>query len=283
MYVVINPFTLTFSERELEREYIKRRYKDCLLPVEKRYVIFDFIQFGVFLIFRIIKGECCSMLEAIPVIWGASTAFFHLIFARFIKSEGEQEYEIMTTALIKTSKVIGVSIGIFLWPMNPENKGLWYTILLRGGVVLNISFGLGLPLMFKENTILQFILTIAASFIGIQTTCDVILNNSATHGRFLRVWEFTNRILMIVLDQGMFTNNTTVENNPSMLCFHYLSILYFILSFCLPTLLLWHLELRSRQEFILEKRIQEGRTDLDMDSTILPEMSFSILGRRSLF
>lgn len=283
MPIFIHPFTLNFADSRLEREYKQKRYQEFLRPVEEWFVVADTSLFGIFFFSRLYKKECCTRVEGIFAAFAWMLHFSHLIFARFLGSERDGEYHYVSTALFKSVKVLFVSAGIFLWPMNTENKGLWYVMILRGGVFLNFGIGLGIPLMFKENTILQFLLTILSSFVRIKTTCDVILDEPFLLNRFLNFLKTTQRLFIILseFDSSEIHSNKFSEKNIPNSCFHFLLVLYFNISFSLPTFILWHLEMKSRQAFILERRQREGRPDWIVETTWMPEMTIFWLGKLS--
>lgn len=248
------------------------------MPMERWFTIASFVYFIVFASSRIVRESCCSFTESIAFALNAFIIVTHLFIAHAVKKNLPSDYKILDMVILKALRVFAVSMGILLWPMVSENKDLWHTVLLRGGVMINFAYGLGLPLMFKENILLQFLLTFGSSFVRISSTCDVLFNHFETRDHFFRVWNSTNRWFMTIA--GLLEPSKKIEDQPFdkqyHLCSHWLFVLYFVISFAFPMLIQRSMELASRRKFIEEQSRQREWQSLILASPSVPNTSISL-------
>lgn len=282
MTVTLNPATLRFSDSNLERDYAEYRNNGALLKAEKGFLVMNGFLYGIFILSELAFGNKPNPTSLFMKFLGLTAVSSQIILMRWIKSRTWIQYRFAFITLFRSLRLMLFLFGIPLWEHDPlmNDPHLLKTAMLRTGVIVNIWHALGMPLMFTEHVVLHAVHVWTTAVTTSSSTCESVLNTPGLKVLFLQIWSEMNDTMMAIAGVLKETELRDLEWNPHLMqsCDRLLMVVHVFVSFGLPTLLLWRMEIVSRQDYFRQSQRNGSVQDTFLDCTGVPDL-VGVVGR----
>jgi len=276
MALVLSPATLRFSNHEVERAYAAYRNDGALMMAEKNFMRLNGVLYLLFIFAEVLDGEVNLDGGFLLKIVGAALTAGQFLMMQMVASDVWVRHRFLFVAIFRTARLMLFLISVPLWvsDLTVDGKALFKTAILRTGLLVNVWYALGMPLLFTEHVILHSIHVLITAVVTSRPTCAAILDTPASRHLFLRFWNCVNQVLMGLagMPEYLPEDSSIRPDHLPQSCERLLLVAHLVLAFVLPTVLLWKMEVASRQSYIQEMNAQRRWGRLTLDATWLPDI-----------
>lgn len=284
MALVLSPATLRFSDDAVERDYASSRNVGALLKAERNFMRLNGALYLLFILIEMLPGSKAPSMAVGMRLLGLTVAVVQFLVMEIFSKEIWARYRFFFITIFRTTRLIIFLNSVPLWVTDPLIDGttLFRTAVLRTGLLVNVWYALGLPLLFTEHLVLHSVHVLVTVAFTSRPTCDAILETSASRRLFVHFWKCVNQVFMSLAGMPEYFSAhddvDSMHDNLPQSCERLLIVAHLVLAFVLPTLLLWKMEVSSRQSYVQEINTQRRWGRLHLDVTWLPDIG-RIVGR----
>lgn len=187
------------------------------------------------------------------------------------------QYRNYFIALFRTLRLFVFLHGV-LWRMEDPSIDaflLFKPMVLQSGVLINVWYCLGMPLLFLQHLVLHTLHLGLTLWMNSGQICVKILETKKSSQIFTQFAELVDGVL-----SGFVAVHKVVDGGDERLvklCPKMLILCHFFIGLLVPTLILWRMEIVSRQSFFEEVICHGQWSGLHLDSSWIPNTS-SIVG-----
>jgi len=278
MALVLSPATLKFSNHEVEHAYAAYRNDGAFLTAERNFMRLNGVLYFIFIFAELLRGEFTMNEAFLLKLMGAAIVAGQFLVMQMVSAKIWVRHRFIFIAVFRTVRLMLFLISVPLWISDPtaDAKTLFKTAILRTGLTVNVWYALGMPLLFTEHIVLHSIHVVITAVATSRPTCAVILDTPTSRRIFLHVWKCLHQVLMGLAGMPEYLPEkeswrSTYDHLPQC-CERLLLVAHLVLAFVLPTLLLWRMEVVSRQNYIREMNAQRRWGRLVLDATWIPDI-----------
>lgn len=264
----MEPSTLAFSDTNLERLYENKRWRDFLIPMESWFLQFDIIFTVAIIVIRIARKHCLVNYEGLLHLLSIIVIAAHIIFIHFTRDTLEMPFWQISVALYKVLRGFILTMMVSRCFTPSDDKPFEFYIWFLSSMILQVLFGMGLPLMFKEHVALQFPLGMASALIRTPSICHAVLAQPKLRSGFLK---FILDTFAILSGKTHFPFIEHSEDTLPVMCFHFFTLLYFLVPFIFSTSILWVMEWKSRHAFFRDLQQNGQFNNVRLDDSWFPD------------
>lgn len=241
--MTLNPLTFVFSDGEVERAFALYQGEEHL-RIEHSHVLLDAVLLIAFSISdRSPDGWLVKSFISTPLV-------MYLVLQATTLRDISVRYRFWMQFAYRCIRLVAFKVISPLWIVPSTSESFLGAIALRSGVTVLFWDGIGLQTRFCEFFLLQGIFTIVmVSALSDSVCCGVLQNTDAV--------DFATRVRRTIQSVSKkffwYDGNRMhlMENTTSTAsCAVLVSIAHFAISFTLPVLIVWILEIRSRCLFL---------------------------------
>jgi len=277
MAVVLSPLTLRFSNSNLEKEYETYRTNITLLATDWRFSMVNVCAYVPFLMMDVVlKRDVFTKAMALKC---AGLGLVLLQWLMQTQKEFWIQHRWNLISFIRTLRLFVFLIGVSSWIDQPsvDVQTLFKTAVLQSGMLVNAWYSLGMPLMFFQHLVLQAIQVALTVYVTATPTCTKIFQTEDSRQLFAKVTDSVDSVLYVLA--GMQRGTETGEQDQLFeLCPRLLVLGHCVIAFLLPSLVLWKMEIASRQYFVQELKRHEQWAHIQVDASWIPDIG-RLLGK----
>lgn len=247
MEVTLNPFTLTFSDGHLESRYISHQENEHLY-MEQLFILLD----AVLLTTSVFAEHFSARAWATVFFLGAVLTIHFLLFIH-TRREIIICYRFWMLLAIRAARVTMFKYILPWYYIPPDSEGFIEATAFRAGFILMFWHGIGLQTRFREYVFLQGIFT----FIVVRTisysVCLGLLEKPVHVQTVLRYWGNLRDIAVHFVGNE---SHLLFNDDPAAIevCPMLISMAHVPISFILPCVVIYLLEIRSRHHFLISRQ-----------------------------
>lgn len=277
MAVVLSPLTLRFSNPALEKEYETYRTNTTLLNTDWRFSVVNVCAYVPFLMLEVVvKRDVYTKAVSLKL---AGLGIGLLQWLVLTEKEFWIQHRWSLISVIRTLRLFFFLMAVSSWMDQPsiDAQSLFKTAVLQSGMLVNVWFSLGMPLMFFQHLILQAIQVALTVYITATPTCTKILQTEHSRQLFAKITDSVDTVLYVLA--GMQRGTETGDQDQLFeLCPRLLVLGHCVIAFLLPSLVLWKMEIASRQYFVQELKRHEQWAHIQVDASWIPDIG-RLLGK----
>ena len=290
MMVVLHPATLKFSDRGLETEYASYRKTGTLLVAEDNFLRLNFLFYIIFVFSEVLSGRFTWNLGFRLKLLGCAVTLCHAGVMGVLPKETRARYHFLLTSFFRTVRLLIFFVSVRLWVNDPivDPRSMFKIAVLRTGLLVNVWYAMGFPLLFAEHLILHSIHVIVTLMATSPAACAAIQESPVSQQLLREVWEQVNDVLTSLAGMPghpVHRRDPVSTSVPTEVLPHACGMLLIVaqltVSFALPTYLLWHMEVMSRRSYVEDKNRHSHVERVDLDCTWLPDTA-RIIGTSSI-
>ncbi|GMH37472.1 hypothetical protein BSKO_05345 [Bryopsis sp. KO-2023] len=271
--LVIHPLSLTFNVQEVETKYARHRTQSSHLLSDRSLVVIT-----VPLLLTCVAFECVGQTDSLSLATGVVSLLTYALQWLLMNSNGPYGWERRREAYVLVLRILRLLIavvGVLNWKGDfvGEDGSLFKNLAMRSGVLCNVWFAWGMPLLFKRHVWVQiWSLGMLLAVPGRAVCQEAFLS---TKGRKLLVtrWKEVDDFFQV------FTRGTPSSVAPEIFtgCFQLAALIHIVVGLLLPSFVLWHCELQSRREYVQTIGAREGAQQYSLDETWVPDPARTIV------
>ena len=275
--VVLKPGLLRFSHPELERAFRRHRSETVLQSTELNFLKLNGVLYFLFVVPEFISSNFTFNLAFALKLLGALLNILHYFMAQRLPAETWLQNRFVLVTLFRTARLLVFLTSVPLWIDDAEMDAgtLFKATVLRTGLLVNVWYAIGMPLLFTEHLPLHGMHVAITALVTTNGTCGAVLETPASREMFREVWMKVNQLLLTLAGVSDLPckRSADVEETLMFSCQGLLYISHLLIGFALPTLLLWKMEVASRQDFVrtMNQRRDMGR--IRLDCSWIPDLS----------
>ena len=286
MVVVLHPATLRFSDSVLEKEYASYRKAGTLFIAEDSFLRLNFLFYILFVFSEVLSGGFAWNLGFRLKLLGCVLTLCHAGVVRVLSNETRARHQFLVISFFRTVRLLLFLVSVRLWVNDPiaDARSMFKIAVLRTGLLVNMWYALGFPLLFAEHLILHSIHVIMTLLATSPSACAAIQESTASQQLLNEVWNRVNDVLTSLAgmpghplhQRELASTSASVQLLPHA-CEMLLIVAQLTVSFALPTYLLWNMEVMSRRSYVEDKNRHSHLERVELDCTWLPDTA-RILG-----
>lgn len=271
--LVIHPLSLTFSVQEVEAKYSRHRTQSLYLLSDRSLIFISVPLLVTFVAFEFAGQTDLRSLETALVSLLTYALQWHLM-----NSKGRYSWERRRSTYVVVFRIVRLLVavaGVLQWKGNSvgEEASLFKSLAMRSGVLCNVWFAWGMPLLFKKHVWVQIWGLVVLLALPGRSVCQEVFHSP--HGRTLVVsqWREVDNFFQV------FTRGTVSSMSPEMFagCFQLVALIHVVVGLLLPSFVLWHCELQSRREYVNMMGTEPGAQQYTLDETWVPDPARTVL------
>lgn len=252
MDVTLSPFGLTFSNACLEKEYVLYSAKNDHHRQERIFVYLE-----VMLLFGFLNSD------RVPFSWSFFGGCMMLLALHFITLKRMKltvwvKYRFWIHFLLRVIRSWILKNLFCSWRIRP-NEHFLKAFATQAGLLAIPWYGLGMKTIIRHFVWLQGFSTIAHILTTSRTVCTEVLNHPDALETIKSAWTFLSRTVLQNKEDFECLHGNTCEFSDLQMCSSLFVLAHVHISFGLPVLLNWLLEIRSRHKYV-EEHNRQGRT-----------------------
>eukprot|EP00210_Caulerpa_lentillifera_P007385 g7058.t1 len=264
--------TLRFSDPVLEREYVAYRTNTTLLTADWKFLMVNMFSYIPFLLMDVILKRAVFTKPMALKLFAFAVVMVHYLLMLYVNKEFWIRLRGSWISFLRTVRLFAFIIGVPSWLDQPctDVQSLFKTAILQSGMIVNIWWALGMPLLFYQHLIIQTLQVAITFYVTYTPTCSKILQTEISRQIFAQVMNSVDGILYTLA--GMQKRSNASPERLVAICPKLLVLGHSVIALLIPTMVLWKMEIVSRKCFIRELNRHEQWSGIQLDASWVPDI-----------
>lgn len=242
---------------------------------ERLFVSLDTVLFFVFVYSNV------SQDDLVFIINSTSIEIIHMITVFWLDKEIWVQYRLWIHFFLRSYRTWLLNRSLPIWTSS-EGKSIYTTIAMRSGAVSLIWHALGTKSLVRENALVQALMIFFTLYLSSRMSCCGILEIPGSFEQLDNIWKRLNLKWTENPDVPSCVDVNSCDDGSLQICIILVVFYHFHITFGVPTLIFWMLELRSRHKYVAEVNMHGRNPAIILNTYWKPNIVFHV-GKFALY